>query len=182
MMKYLPNLLTLIRIACLYPIITGLLTGHYQWALGFFIFASVTDGLDGYLARRYAWTSYLGSIIDPLADKALMLTCFITLYWLGIFPLWFTTLVLARDAIIIAGVIAYYFCLGPYEFAPLLISKLNTLLQIMLITLAIINLAYDIVPDAAMTVGMWLVATTTAISCVEYVWIWGWRALTNWAS
>jgi len=180
MMKHVPNILTFIRIALLAPIIIGLLNEQYTFALLFFVIASITDGLDGFLARRYSWTSRLGSIIDPLADKALLLSCFIALFWLGVIPSWLIFIVIARDIIILSGGVAFHMMIGTYEFSPSQISKLNTFLQIVLVFSLIVNLSYSVIPLFLLDYFMYIVAFVTLASCIDYVWVWGGKAVQHW--
>jgi len=175
--KNIPNLLTVLRVMLIVPLLYFLFTQNYGWALAFFMIAAASDGLDGYLARRYQWQSHLGSIIDPIADKLFLITCFITLYWLGHLPLWLIVLVLGRDLIIVLGALAYYFLIGKYDMKPSMISKFNTFFQIALIFMVLLHLATALVPNQMILGFIYIVFITSTISCVDYVVIWSAKAL-----
>ena len=113
--------------------------GEYLPALALFIVAAVSDGLDGYLAKHFSWTSNLGSFLDPLADKLLLVTVFVETAWLGLVPWWLTAAVVARDVMIGLGALVFRLWFGPLHGRPTLISKINTaaqLLYVMLVLLA----------------------------------------------
>jgi cardiolipin synthase len=172
--KHIPNIITVGRILLVYPVIDLLLDRRFDWALGLFVVAGVSDAIDGYLAKTYHWQSRLGSYLDPVADKLLLTSCFIALGWLKLIPLWLVGLVVFRDAVIFSGAVAYYFLLRPFEGQPLYISKLNTLLQLMLVFAVLVQ--YGIapsMPEFMMTGLTGLVALTTAVSGALYVYLWG---------
>ena len=95
-LRHLPNLLCVLRILMVYPVAHSILTGRYPAVMALFAVAAFTDALDGFLAKRFDWTSELGKVLDPLADKLLLLTVFICLSIVGIAPWWLTALVLLR--------------------------------------------------------------------------------------
>lgn len=151
-----------------------LLHGEYGWTLMVFFFAAVTDALDGYLAKRFRWTSELGKVLDPLADKILLVTVFITLAVLMRVPIWLAGLAVLRDVVIAAGAIGFRCLFGPIRGSPTLISKFNTLVQISYV-LAVVSTAYFVrlaeLLHAAAIVALlgWLTAATTLCSGVDYV-------------
>lgn len=157
------------------PVVLSLLQERFIPALLLFALAGVSDGIDGFLAKRYNWTSRLGSILDPLADKLLLVSSYLALAWVALLPPWLVMLVITRDLIILAGALAYHFLIGPLEMAPTLVSKINTTAQIVLVLAVLINgiwAAFGSVLD-------WLVlfvCATTLISGVDYIWSWGMRA------
>ncbi len=172
-----PNIITVIRLLLIAPIVLLLLQQSYQWALILFVIAGISDGLDGFLARQYGWTSRFGSMVDPLADKLLMISCFSTLAWLAFVPKWLWLVVVLRDVVIMIGVIVYKRVAGRPEYEPSLISKLNTLLQIILITALLFYLGVYQIPLLWLIVLMYLVFLTTVVSFINYVWVWGLRLL-----
>jgi len=87
LLRHLPNLISMLRILMVPPVAWLIVEQHYALALGLFVVAGVSDGVDGFLAKHYGWTSRLGSILDPLADKLLLSVSFVTLAWLGHLPL-----------------------------------------------------------------------------------------------
>src|SRR3990172_3309285 len=102
-LKDIPNIISLLRMALVPPVVILLLNGYYGWALLVFVSAGLSDGLDGYLAKRFGWRSRLGAILDPLADKLLLVASYLTLGWLGQLPLWLVAVVVGRDIVIVAG-------------------------------------------------------------------------------
>ena len=110
---WIPNAISLLRIALIVPILMLILRGEYAWALGLFFFAGFSDGLDGYLATRFNWQTRLGGLLDPVADKLLVAGLFITLAWVGQIPAWLATVVILRDIVIFGGAVAYNFLIEP---------------------------------------------------------------------
>ncbi len=173
--KWIPNLISGIRILLVFPVAWYLWHADFFMALILFIVAGLSDGLDGYLARRYQWTSSLGGWLDPVADKLMQVTTYVMLAWLGLIPLWLVMLILARDVMIVAGGLFYYYKIERIEARPSGISKLNTVFQILLVVLVLLDSLYGFAP---WVVGgmIWLVALTTLSSGVDYVVTWGMRA------
>ncbi|HKX55344.1 MAG TPA: CDP-alcohol phosphatidyltransferase family protein, partial [Xanthomonadales bacterium] len=139
----LPNTLTLFRMLSVGPIIFFLLTGRYRSAFLVAFCAGISDLLDGFLARRFGWMTHFGGILDPLADKLLLVTVSITLAWLGHLPVWLVCLMVFRDLLIIAG--AWYFhnhVARITSATPSTLSKWNTLFQIMLVVCVMLVLAF----------------------------------------
>lgn len=168
--RWIPNGLCVARMALTVPVAWLLLHGEFWATFGVFFIAAITDGLDGFIAKRYHWTSELGKILDPLADKMLLVTVFITLAMIGRVPPWLAAFAVARDVIITAGAIAYRVLYGPLvDSAPTVISKINTLVQILYV-LGVMWAAVATWPSAQL-IGAWgwLVAATTVISGVDYV-------------
>lgn len=134
-----PNLITGLRILLVAPFLWLLLEERYGAALLLFVIAGVSDALDGFLAKYYGWTSELGELLDPIADKLLLIGAILALGWLNKLPGWLVALVIARDATIVGGAIIHHLRVAPFRAAPLLISKLNTLMQLLLVCVMIIN-------------------------------------------
>jgi cardiolipin synthase len=170
-----PNIISSIRIVLVLPFIVLMLRQEFFWALILFFVAGISDGIDGYLAKRNNWTSRLGSILDPLADKLLLVSSFVTLAWLNIFPLWLVVAVLLRDVIIIGGALAYHFIVGRYEMEPSIISKLNTFFQIMLVLSTVFSLGLYLLPPLALQALVYIVLVTTMLSGGDYIYTWGKR-------
>ena len=99
-MRHLPNLICLVRLALIWPVASGAPGRGAALALALFMAAAISDGLDGYLAKRFNWISQLGKVLDPRADKLLLVTVFIECAWLGLAPWWLTAAVVARDVLI----------------------------------------------------------------------------------
>ncbi len=171
-----PNIITILRILLVIPIMVLLSRQEYLTVLVFFAIAGLSDGVDGFLARRCNWRSELGAILDPLADKFLLVGVYLMLGASGLIPFWLVVLVILRDVIIIGGALAYGRRCGDLVMEPSIISKINTLLQIVL-GLGVI------VGAAGLALPLWLfgglitaVAVTTVWSGTDYVWRWGRRA------
>ena len=158
------------------PIALLLLRGWYGMALLTFMVAGLSDGLDGYLAKRYGWHSRLGSILDPLADKVLLVTNYLVLGSLGHIPLWLVIGVIGRDIIVVSGALAYHYLIGRYEMSPSLSSKLNTALQLILVVAVVASLGVITLPGWLLTGLIYGVLITTVWSGVDYVWTWGTHA------
>ncbi len=171
-----PNVISIVRIALVLPVVLLLLAHAYLYALVIFFIAGVSDGIDGFLARHYGWQSRMGSILDPLADKLLLVSCYLTLGWLVHLPWWLVAAVILRDIIIVAGTGMYHWLIEDVEFNPTLVSKLNTLLQILLIIVVLMNLANLINTTELLTWLIYVTMFTTLVSGIGYVFMWGWRA------
>ena len=178
-MRHIPNALCFLRMLLVVPVAWLLVTDNYRITLAMFAFAAATDGLDGFLAKRFGWTSELGKIIDPLADKILLVGVFITLAALGVVPLWLAAAAVGRDVIITAGAITYkyLFGYGQLQGRPTAVSKLNTLCQIIYLLLVVAARAYDFTPKIAITVLGALVFVTTVVSGLDYVITYSRRAI-----
>lgn len=175
---HIPNLITSLRIVLVAPFLWLLLEARYGAALLLFAIAGISDALDGFLAKHYGWTSELGGILDPIADKLLLLGAILTLGWLNELPIWLVVLILARDILIVGGAISYHFVIAPFQAAPLMISKLNTLMQLSLVLAVIANHGIMPLSIQLLKILIGLTALTTAWSGVAYVWRWGhaaWR-------
>ena len=136
-----PNLITIGRILLVAPVAWALMVEKFTLALILFFIAGVSDAVDGFLAKRFGWTSRLGALLDPLADKFLLITCYAVLAWNNLLPAWLLLLVVSRDLLIVGGAVVYNFRIQRLEASPTLISKLNTLLQILLVLLVIVQQA-----------------------------------------
>jgi len=171
-----PNLITAGRILLVAPVAWALMVQNYSLALILFFVAGASDAVDGFLAKRFGWSSRLGALLDPLADKFLLVTCYAVLVWNDLLPVWLLILVLMRDLVIVGGAVAYNFRIERLEADPTLISKLNTLLQILLVLLVIV---YQAIGRGQEQWIEWLVyAVTVSIvwSGLDYVITWTRRA------
>ena len=126
----LPNFLTLTRILLVPFFVTAVVYRHFSWAIGIFFIAGVTDGLDGLLARSLHQKTKLGAILDPLADKLLLTSAYITLGALRFIPFWLPVVVVSRDIIIALGMLVIMLLGYSYEIRPRLVSKATTVFQI----------------------------------------------------
>lgn len=173
---WLPNAISLMRIVLVAPILMLILDGQFAWALLLFCIAGFSDGLDGYLAMRFDWSTRLGGLLDPTADKLLVTGLFITLAWIGLIPVWLATVVILRDVVIVGGAIAYNFIVKPVPGEPSRISKLNTALQMLFVVFVLSRAAFDWPDKITITVLGASILVTVVISGVDYVWSWSRRA------
>ncbi len=164
-----PNLICVLRMALTVPIVLFLVEGRFAATLALFAIAAVSDVLDGFLAKNFGWSSELGKILDPLADKILLVSVFITLAWIGLVPAWLAAAAVARDHINSFGAIEYLKVLGPVGGRPTLPSKLNTLLQLSYVIAVVLRAAFGGFPQWAVTALGAMVLVTTVISGLDYV-------------
>ncbi len=163
-----PNILTFSRICAVPLAIWLVLKRECESAALLFVFAGLTDALDGWLARRRG-ISALGTLLDPLADKLLLTSMFITLAAIRILPIWLAILVVFRDVLIIGGILLLRLLNSPVVIRPLLISKLNTTAQIALVALALAEAGFGFEVPFARIGLIVAVSLTTSISGAAYV-------------
>lgn len=173
---WLPNAISLLRIALIVPILLFIVEERYALALVLFLVAGFSDGIDGYLAKRYDWHTRLGALLDPVADKLLVAGTFIVLAYTHHLPVWLAVVVIARDVIIIGGATAYNFLVKPVQGEPTRISKLNTALELLLLLFVLSRAAFDWPASITITILGAAVLVTVVISGVDYVWSWSRRA------
>ena len=175
-LRWLPNAISLMRIALVAPILWLMIEGRFEPAIVLFFIAGFSDGLDGWLAKRFHWHTRLGALLDPVADKLLVAGAFITLVYTGHVPVWLATLVVLRDVIIIGGAAAYNFLVGPVEGEPTRISKLNTALELLYVLFVLSRAAYEWPAEISITILGAGVLVTVVVSGIDYVWSWTRRA------
>ena len=169
-MLNLPNTLTLLRVVVIPIFLICLTNGHYGAALCIFVAAGLTDAFDGALARLTDTRTSFGTMMDPLADKLLMISSFVMLSWYGAVPVWLTILVLTRDAVILLGYLTIFFVSTPIEVRPSALGKTNTFFEIFTVGFALLSLARPDLPLAMLNlVTRDITAATTAASGVQYV-------------
>lgn len=178
-MLNIPNTITLLRLA-LVPVTGWLLwRGAYGPALVVFLTAAISDFLDGVIARRFDLKSSLGATLDPVADKLNMFVATVLLALQGLLPLWLAAAIVLRDVVIVAGAIAYRMLLGHIEIAPTMLSKVNTFIEFGVLIAVMASAAGWIEARAWLPVVFVLVFATVAASGLQYIWIWGRKALTD---
>ena len=175
-LSFLPNLLCVVRILLIYPVAHWILQQRYPEVIAAFAFAAFTDALDGALAKRYGWTTELGKHLDPLADKLLLVTVFVCLSIDGLVPWLVTALVLLRDLVIAFGALAYRVLFGPVRGNPTLVSKCNTLAQILFCLAVVATAGYQWPPTWIVQALGALVVVSTGVSGIDYVMIYSRRA------
>ena len=164
------------RIAMIAPILMYILEQRYGLALILFFIAGFSDGVDGFLAKRFDWHTRVGALLDPIADKLLVGGTFITMVVNGLIPVWLAVLVIVRDVVIVGGATVYNFLIKPIEGEPTRISKLNTALQLLFVVFVLSRAGFDWPDQIAITIIGAGVVITIVISGIDYVWSWARRA------
>ncbi len=169
----LPNLITLFRLLLVPLTIWLILAGAFGAAFVVFCIAGLSDAIDGYIARRFDLQSRLGAVLDPLADKVLLMSVYVTLGIIAVLPAWLVILVVARDVMIVGGFVLIGL-IGPApEVRPIGISKLNTMLQILFAAAVLVDLAWGLPSWSAARAWLRLaVAATTVASGTAYLVQW----------
>ncbi|MGM0560201.1 MAG: CDP-alcohol phosphatidyltransferase family protein [Pseudomonadota bacterium] len=171
---WLPNLISLVRLFAVPVIVLLMLEGAYTPAFWLFVAAGVSDALDGFIARRWRLTTRLGAYLDPLADKVLLVAIFVTLGFLGQVAIWLVILVVSRDILIMGGAFLYHHLTNDLKMRPLFVSKLNTVVQILLVALVMAKLGLSLeVGNIVEDVLVAIVGLTSFVSGVAYIVIWG---------
>ncbi|RUL63958.1 CDP-alcohol phosphatidyltransferase family protein [Dyella dinghuensis] len=172
--RHLPNAISMLRVVLVAPICWLLLHRSWSSSLAFVAVAGVSDGVDGFLARHYGWQSRLGGMLDAIADKLLLVSCFVILAWLGEVPWWLTLIVCARDLLIASGAVLWRLLIGRIYPQPSLLSKACTFMQIVYLVCVLMALARWPAPSSY--AFMWLVAGLCVVSGLDYVVRWSHRA------
>ena len=168
----LPNLITIGRILLVPVVVWAIASRQMQIAFLVFLIAGVSDAVDGFLAKRLGMTSNLGAHLDPLADKVLIVSIYIALGITEAIPRWLVILVVSRDILIVGGVMLAWFLGKPIRVRPVLVSKLNTVAQIVLACLVLASLAFGVASAVAEYAIMAIVAALTLASVGFYVREW----------
>jgi cardiolipin synthase len=168
----LPNTVTVARIVLVPFVVWAITAGRYQLAFWLFVLAGISDAVDGFLAKRLGAQSELGAHLDPLADKALLMSIYVTLAIVQLLPLWVVIAVVSRDIMIMGAVVVSWIVEKPLEIHPLIVSKLNTLAQILLATLALASNAFLFNPSPFQEVLLVAVGALTLVSAAAYLASW----------
>src|SRR6056297_2441927 len=175
-LSWLPNLISVVRILLIPPTLYAIAVEAWTVALGLFFFAGFSDGLDGFLAKRFTWQSRLGALLDPAADKLLMAGVFLTLTVVGLVPVWLAAVVILRDVVIVSGALAYQFLVAPVPGEPTRLSKVNTAVELLYVLSVLGHAAFSWPPDITLTVLGAGVLVTAVVSGIDYVLSWARRA------
>jgi cardiolipin synthase len=168
-----PNLITLGRILLVPIVVWAIATPGAMWiAFVLFLAAGVSDAVDGYLAKRFGMTTELGAYLDPLADKALIVSIYLTLGINNLIPPWLVIMVVSRDILIVGGIILSWLVGNPLKIKPLLVSKLNTVAQILFASVVLGSLGFNYELPTLTLILMGLVAVLTLLSVAAYVAEW----------
>jgi len=174
--RHLPNLLTTVRMLLVVPLAWLIQDRHYDAALLVAACAGATDALDGLLAKHYGWQSWLGGVLDPLADKLMLLACFLSLSLIGAQPMWLAWLVIGRDVVIVAGAATYHFLVGRLSAEPSQLSKVTTVIQIVYVLAQLVHLTSWVDVPLLTSALMWATVLCTIASGLQYVVVWSRKA------
>ncbi len=176
------NAITLLRL-CLVPVLAFLLIeGRHVAAFWTFVIASVSDGIDGFIARHFDQRTHIGAVMDPVADKLLILASVLGLAWIKLLPLWLAALMVGRDFVIVVGAVSYRIAIGPYQMQPTLLGKACTFVQFSLLVVLLAQAAGYLDAAGYLPWVFGVVAFLTVLSGAHYVWTWGAKASAHHAS
>jgi cardiolipin synthase (CMP-forming) len=175
-LRWVPNALCIVRALLVAPLVYLLVKHDYAAALAVLVVAGVTDALDGFLAKTFDWRTRLGSLLDPAADKLLLVSAFVALSYVGLVPVALTGIVIGRDLLIVAGAVTYQLLIAPVEGEPSAISKLNTACQLGFVFFTIVHAAFGWPPEISLLALGAAVVFTSIVSGLNYVLRWSRRA------
>jgi cardiolipin synthase len=167
-----PNIITLLRILLVPVVVWTIASGRMDFAFMLFAAAAVSDGIDGFLAKRFGMKTDLGAYLDPLADKVLIVSIYATLGITGVIPLWIVILVVSRDIMIVGAIILSWLVGRPVKIKPHMVSKINTGAQIVFACLVLASHGFHFNPEPVLTLVMVLVAVLTLLSVGLYLREW----------
>ena len=167
-----PNLITLARILLVPVVVWAITAGEMRIAFVLFLAAGISDAVDGFLAKRFGMSTKLGAYLDPLADKAMLVSMYVALGIIEAIPRWLVILVVSRDIMIVSAVMLSWLVDKPVALKPLLVSKINTVAQIALVCVVLAALGFDLRADIAVNGLAALVAALTLLSVAFYVREW----------
>lgn len=177
MLRHLPNLITALRMLLVLPLCWLIDAGRYDGALLVAAVAAASNALDGWLAKHLGWQTWIGGMLDPIADKLLLMAAFVSLALSGELPGWLPVLVVGRDVAIVSGAIAYHNLVGRFDAAPSRLSKATTAVQLAFVLAELLRLSNWLAVSPAVRSAM--IAVTAAItlaSGLHYIVVWGTRA------
>lgn len=167
-----PNLISIFRLLIV-PLIVWLLSiQEFSIAFWLFLAAGISDGVDGFIAKKFNQTSDLGAHLDPIADKVMLVAVILTLGIQGLLPIWLVILAISRDILIVGAVILTWIINEPIPMKPLLVSKANTVAQIALVCVVMGAMAFELSLGASLNILIALVAGLTVISTIAYILGW----------
>ena len=167
-----PNIITLGRILLVPIIVWAIAANQMEIAFAIFVIAGVSDAVDGFLAKRFNMASELGALLDPLADKALLVSIYVSLGVWGAVPRWIVILVVSRDIMIVGAVIVSWVFGKPIPMKPLMVSKLNTVAQVAFAALVLAALGFGFKSSPYELILMAIVAVLTLLSVSFYLVEW----------
>lgn len=165
-----PNLLTLLRIILVPIVVIFLIQGSFEKAMITFVVAAVTDALDGFLARTLGQHTALGAYMDPIADKALLASSFVTLSVLRVIPGWLTVIVISRDIVILLGILVLSLMSIEVKIRPSVVSKINTAMQLITVLMVLSDRSFPGVVHELWLMGLFFItAFFTIVSGLDYM-------------
>ncbi len=167
-----PNIITIARLLTVPLIVWLMIADRFVDATILFIIAGISDAADGFIAKRFGAASELGAYLDPIADKALLVSVFVTLGFKGVLPAWLIVLVVSRDILIIGGLLLSYMLSNPMAVRPLWVSKANTVAQILLVALVLGDRSGATVLQPFLAAAVLAVAALTVVSAAAYLVEW----------
>ncbi|MDX8531454.1 CDP-alcohol phosphatidyltransferase family protein [Mesorhizobium sp. VK25A] len=167
-----PNLITILRLLLVPAVVLAMLQSLWGWAFAGFLVAGVSDGVDGFIARRWNQSSRLGAYLDPIADKLLLVSVFVVMGFAGELPLWLVVTMVSRDGLIVCAVLLSSVMSHPVEVKPLFVSKANTAAQIVLAALVLGELAFSVHVGPLRTALILLTGVLTVASAAAYLVAW----------
>lgn len=176
-MRYLPNMLSILRMLMVVPVVWALASGRFGFALGLFAAAGVSDALDGAIAKRWHWSSRLGALLDPAADKLLVLGTYTTLAVGHRVPWWLIGLMFGRDVVIVSGAAVYRWQRGPFVIQPALSSKVTTGLLIVVGVALVVQGLHPWLSASGKNILLAVLAASLCVSGCDYLFTWGMRFL-----
>jgi cardiolipin synthase len=168
----LPNIITIGRLLLVPVLIVMITQGRWTEAVICFIAAGVSDAVDGFIAKRFSLTTELGAFIDPLADKALLVSIYVTLAIVGTLPGWLAITIVSRDVMIILGIVVAWLLDRPFPIRPLPVSKVNTAAQIAFAGIVLAANAFGFELGQARNWMMALIVVLTVASAGAYLLTW----------
>lgn len=174
--RFLPNAICIARMLLVVPLVVWIVEQRYAAALVVLVIAGFSDGLDGFLAKTFDWRTRLGGLLDPAADKLLLVSVFVALSYVGLLPVGLAAVVVARDVIIVLGAISYQLLIAPVRGEPAAVSKLNTACQLGLVFFALTAAAFGWPPRISLVVLGAAVVFTSVVSGLTYILRWSARA------
>ena len=167
-----PNLISIMRLLLVPGVVLAMLQARWEWAFAGFVVAGISDGVDGFIARQFNQHSRLGAYLDPIPDKLLLVSVFIVLGISGELPLWLVVAMVSRDGLIICAVVLSSVMGHPVEVKPLLVSKANTAVQIILAAQVLAELTFAMHLDPLRTILIMLSGLLTVASAAAYLVAW----------
>lgn len=186
MISQLPNAITVLRLLLIAPLTYCIMTELWVAAFTFLVLAGLSDLVDGWLARKFGWISTFGKFADPLADKLTFGIVIVLLTWNHHYPLWLMLIVIGRDVVILVGATIYRLLFHALEIEPILVSKINTAVQVILMLLVMVSLS-SLLDEINFEVffspyGYGFAATVAVVSGIAYVYLWSRRARADWVT